>query len=369
MPTEKKLRIIHTEASPHWGGQEIRIFEEMKWFREQGHEMILVAPDNGTLFKRCKEEGFQVISVYFTKPRTLLNILIMLWVLWRLKPDVVGTHSSTDSWVGLTTATILGTKKRVRYRHISAPVKKNLLNRFQYTYLTNLIFTTGACIRNPLIEDFNLDQGKIYVMPTPVKVNVDVPSKEEARRKLQQELNLDKNALFIGQVSVLRGWKGHPFLLEAFYIIASEYPNLQLVIVGNGSMMQSLKNRQASSSFSKRIHLVGHRENVHLYFMAFDCAILSSTHNEGIPQSLLQSMQVGTPVVGTKVGGIPEIIIHGETGYLAEPQDPQSLASAIMKVLDDLETAKKISINCQKQIEERFGWGVIGPKMLKLYQT
>ena len=87
MSSNKKLKIIHTEASPHWGGQEIRIFEEMKWFREQGHEMILVAPDNGTLYKRCKEEGFQVISVYFTKPRTLLNILKMLWVLsGRLKP-------------------------------------------------------------------------------------------------------------------------------------------------------------------------------------------------------------------------------------------------------------------------------------------
>ena len=55
MSADKKLKIIHTEASPHWGGQEIRIFEEMKWFREQGHEMILVAPDNGTLHKRCKE--------------------------------------------------------------------------------------------------------------------------------------------------------------------------------------------------------------------------------------------------------------------------------------------------------------------------
>ena len=74
---DKKLKIIHTEASPHWGGQEIRIFEEMKWFRQQGHEMILVAPDNGTLYKRSKAEGFKVISIYFTKPRTLLNILKM----------------------------------------------------------------------------------------------------------------------------------------------------------------------------------------------------------------------------------------------------------------------------------------------------
>ena len=123
MSPDKKLKIIHTEASPHWGGQEIRIFEEMKWFREQGHEMILVAPDNGTLFKRCKEESFQVISIYFTKPRILLNIFKMLSILWYLKPDAVGTHSSTDSWAGLIAAYLVKIRTRVRYRHISAPVK------------------------------------------------------------------------------------------------------------------------------------------------------------------------------------------------------------------------------------------------------
>ena len=369
MPSDKKLRIIHTEASPHWGGQEIRIFEEMKWFREQGHEMILVAPDNGTLYERCKKEGFVVISIYFTKPRTLINILKMLWVIWRKKPDVVATHSSTDSWAGLIAAFLLQVRKRVRYRHISATVKGNFLNKLQYSILANLVITTGNCISNILIENLKINESKIHVLATPVHSSLDLPSKEEARKSLQKELNLGKDTRFIGQVSVLRGWKGHPYLLEAFYIIASDNPNLHLVIVGDGAMMQSLKNRQASSSFPNRIHLVGHKENVHLYFKAFECAILSSTHNEGIPQSLLQSMQVGTPVIGTKVGGIPEIIINGETGYLAEPQDPKSLSSAIIKTLVDTRTAKKMSVNCQKQIEELYTWGFIGPQILQLVQT
>tara|TARA_A200000113_G_scaffold208265_1_gene206478 strand:- start:1314 stop:2423 length:1110 start_codon:yes stop_codon:yes gene_type:complete len=369
MSPDKKLKIIHTEASPHWGGQEIRIFEEMKWFRQRGHEMILVAPDNGTLYKRCKEEGFKVISVYFTKPRTLLNIFKMLWIIWQKKPDVVGTHSSTDSWAGLIAAYLLKIKKRVRYRHISAPVKRNFLNKLQYSTLANFIITTGKCIKNILIENLKINQNKIHVLATPVRNNSDLPSKEEARRLLQKELNLGEDARFIGQVSVLRGWKGHPFLFEAFYDIASSYPNLHLVIVGNGSMMKSLQDRKLSSSFCNRIHLVGHKDIVHLYFRAFECAILASTHNEGIPQSLLQSMQAGTPVIGTKVGGIPEIIIHGETGYLAEPQDPESLNSAIVKVLEDLKTAKRISINCQKQIEELYTWEFIGAKILRLFQT
>ena len=144
MPSDKKLKIIHTEASPHWGGQEIRIFEEMKWFREQGHEMILATPDNGTLYKRCKEEGFELISVYFTKPRTILNIARMLWIIWRLKPNAVATHSSTDSWAGLVAAYLLRVRKRVRYRHVSAPVKGNFLNKLQYSILANNLAITSS---------------------------------------------------------------------------------------------------------------------------------------------------------------------------------------------------------------------------------
>ena len=168
MSSEKKLKIIHTEASPHWGGQEIRIFEEMKWFREQGHEMILVAHDNGTLYKRCKEEGFKVISVYFTKPRTLLNIFRMLWIIWRLKPNAVATHSSTDSWAGLIAAYLLRTRKRVRYRHISAPVKRNFLNKLQYKVFANVVLTTGECIKRILLNSLKLNESNIIVAPTPM---------------------------------------------------------------------------------------------------------------------------------------------------------------------------------------------------------
>ena len=197
MSPDKKLKIIHTEASPHWGGQEIRIFEEMKWFREQGHEMILVAPDNGTLFKRCKEEGFQVISIYFTKPRILLNIFKMLSILWYLKPDAVGTHSSTDSWAGLIAAYLVKIRTRVRYRHISAPVKRNFFNKLQYQIFANYLITTAGCISKPLIEKFELDRSRVKVIPTPVSFSYDLPSKTEAIKFLQNSLALNEKTRFL----------------------------------------------------------------------------------------------------------------------------------------------------------------------------
>ena len=134
----------------------------------------------GLFTNDAKKEGFKVISVYFTKPRTLINIVRMLWIIWCVKPDVIGTHSSTDSWAGLIAAFLLRIRKRVRYRHISAPVKRNFLNKLQYSILANLIFTTGKCICNPLITDFKLNR-KIISVPTPVKLQNFELQKQKAK--------------------------------------------------------------------------------------------------------------------------------------------------------------------------------------------
>jgi glycosyltransferase involved in cell wall biosynthesis len=367
MSSNKKLKIIHTEASPHWGGQEIRIFEEMKWFREQGHEMILVAPDNGTLYQRCKEEGFQVISVYFTKPRTLINIARMLWIIWSIKPDVVGTHSSTDSWAGLTASYILRITKRIRYRHVSTKVKKNFLNGLQYNYLTNLIITTGDCISAPISDSFDLKPNTIHTIPTGIPLNEKIPDKECCRKLLLDELNLPNEVRFIGQVSVLRSWKGLEELIDAYKIVSKNIDSLHLVIVGEGPPMRRvLEDKITKENLGSTVHLVGHKENPLPYMKAFDAVILASLKNEGIPQALLRAMSLGICVIGTKVGGIPEIISHEVTGLLAEPSDEQSLAEQIKKGLENHELAKRLGGKAELYVKGNFNWDMLGTRLLNL---
>lgn len=367
MSFDKKLKIIHTEASPHWGGQEIRIFEEMKWFRGQGHEMILVAPDNGTLYKRCSEEGFKVISVYFTKPRTILNISRMLWIIWKLKPDVVGTHSSTDSWAGLTASYLLLISKRIRYRHVSTKVKKNFLNGLQYNYLANLIITTGDCITAPISDSFNLKPNSIHTIPTGISLNEKIPGKECCRKLLLNELNLSNEVRFIGQVSVLRSWKGLEQLIDAYKIVSQDIDSLHLVIVGEGPPMRKvLEDKITKENIGSKVHLVGHKENPLPYMKAFDAVILASLKNEGIPQALLRAMSVGSCVIGTRVGGIPEIITHEVTGLLAKAGDEKSLAEQIKKGLRNHELAQRLEQNAEQYVRENFIWDTLGTRLLLL---
>jgi glycosyltransferase involved in cell wall biosynthesis len=361
------LRIMHTEASPGWGGQEIRIMQEMRWFRERGHHLMLVAPAHSVLIEKATEEGFETATLLFTKNKILGDVLRLFGIIGKFKPDVVATHSSVDSWAGLIAAKLRRVKCRVRYRHVSTPVKDYFLNRWQYRSLCHLVLTTGECIRQPLLQKFSLHPDKVISAPTAVKPPDELISKSEARGMLQAELGLDSNARFMGQVSVLRSWKGHVVLMEAFSRIAEELPNHHLVFVGGGPIEGNILQMLQDDPLRDRIHLVGHKPNPWPYFRAFDVAVLASVMNEGIPQSLLQAMYSGVPVVGTDVGGIPEIVSDGSTGLLANPGDATSLAGAIIKLLEP-KLKERLAESAKTLVQENFKWNALGEKIEGLFR-
>jgi glycosyltransferase involved in cell wall biosynthesis len=175
----------------------------------------------------------------------------------------------------------------------------------------------------------------MHTISTGITPPADVPEKPIAQALLRKELHLGNEAHFIGVTAVLRSWKGQSYLMSGFDIIAQRWPNLHLVLVGAGPAEDSLRKHAQTLPSKDRIHLIGYRKDFYPYIRAFDCALLTSTQHEGIPQGLLDAMFMGTPVVGTDVGGIPEIVRNGETGLLIPPKDPASIAEAIEKILKD----------------------------------
>lgn len=335
MNSERPLTIVHTEASCGWGGQDIRVLREAEWFRSRGHTVHIVTPPEGELFRRAKAAGFEPVPMAFKKNSQLGDFFRLRRLFKRLKPDVVGTHSSVDSRAGLFAAASCGVKCRLRYRHVSTPVKSNPLTKFQYTRLATHVITTGDKISDDLVATLGLPRDRVACVSTGVESPDALVSREEARLALCRELGLPDTARFIGQVAVLRSWKGHGDLMKAFDSLAAEFPGHHLVFVGEGPFRDRIEGPRALLASGSRIHLVGHRENPWPAFRAMDVCCLCSVSGEGIPQSLMQAMLAGTPVVGTDVGGIPEVVKHGETGLVVPPASPERLADTLRETLQD----------------------------------
>lgn len=362
------LTIVHTEASDGWGGQEIRILSEAKWFRAQGHRVVLVAPAHAQLTKRVGEAGFETHVLPFTKGSQALDVFRLGRLLRQLRPQVLGTHSSVDSWVGLLAGRMCGVPALLRYRHVSTPVKPNWPNRWQYRSLCEHTLTTGECIRQALIESTGVAPERVTSVPTGIEPPKNLPEREAARLALCGELKVPPTSRFLGCVAVLRSWKGQSHLMAAFDSLADKFPEHHLVLVGDGPGWEGLNKVKDQMKARERIIFTGHQSDPWRFFRGFDAAVLPSTKNEGIPQSLLQAMFAECPVLGSQAGGIPEIVRQGETGLLVPPADAGALALGLEEILRKPEEAQRRVRAALEFVRRGFLLEGMGRKVLGIIQ-
>jgi len=298
-----------------------------------------------------RKEGLEVIPVEFKKSTQIGDFSLCRKLFKELKPVMVGAHSNIDTRVALAAATWVGVKRRVRYRHVSIPVKASPWNHLIYRKFATAIVTTAQSITDELKRKFSLPEGFIRSIPTGVS-DTTVGDRSEARRRVFEILGLPDSAVMITQVSVLRQWKGHRDLMTAFDSLAVSNPSLHLVLVGGGPGMEYLPEFAAALASRDRIHFPGHQVDPYPFFKAADVATLASTGGEGVPQSVLQCFACATPFVGTRVGGIPDITEDGVNGLLVSPAAPAELAAAIARILGDPVFAASLAANARKTYDQ-----------------
>ncbi len=323
------MRILHTEASSGWGGQEIRILTESQIFARHQHEVIVAADEKSQIAKKAALYGIKAFSIHLKKKRWA-DFMALRTLIKQEKPDVINCHSSTDHWLSaLARLTIKDRPAIVRTRHISTPIHRNKPTRWLYNKGAEAVMTTGIAIREQLIRDHFVDKNNVFSVPTGIDTNVFKPGNRQKQREL---LNLPKNHFIFGICATLRSWKGHSDLIKAFDLLNNS--SVSLVIVGDGPQMDNYKKLISETHCPANIHLVGNQNDVLPYLQAMNCFVLPSYANEGVPQALLQAMAVGLPVISCPIGGIPEALEGYKQGTSVPIKNPEALAVAMRNQLE-----------------------------------
>jgi len=330
------VRIIHTESSTVMGGQERRVLAESLGMRERGHDVWIAATPGGALADRAAETGLEVIPMSFRRPLLPANALALSSWTRRLQPDVVNSHSSADSWT-VALARRLGPRvgALVRSRHISVRVRPSPRHRFLYGQ-ADYVITTGESVRQGLAGSGLVPLERSMSIPTGVDLERFRPGSAD-RAEVRRALGVAGEGPVIGVVAYLRQDKGHEVLLRAFPEILKSYPDCSLVIVGDGPERLNLEALAKHLEIEKSVRFAGLREDIPIVLGGLDIFCQPSLRNEGVPQSVLQAGAVALPVVSTEVGGIPEAVVHGKTGFLVAPDDAFALADRITALLADRE--------------------------------
>jgi glycosyltransferase involved in cell wall biosynthesis len=183
------------------------------------------------------------------------------------------------------------------------------------------------------------------------------------QRLLKSEFGIVEDEFVIGIVGSLYPVKGHTCLFRALKTVLAHHPKTRLLVIGEGKLEQTLKQEVSELGIERAVSFLGFRNDVPRVLPLLDLFVLPSL-SEGFSVALLEAMSVGVPVIASKVGGNPEIVVSGETGYLVPPQRSEELASRIIELISDQESARLLGERGRERVAREFTMA----RMLEQYQ-
>lgn len=327
------MRILHTESSVGWGGQEIRILTEAQGMLRRGHQVTLLTPASAEIYTAARARSIPTVALPIEKKRPGALLALTRWLGGeRRELDVINTHSSTDSWLAaLACAWLRGAPPIVRTRHVSTPVGRNAPTRWLYQSATRHIVTTGEALRRQLAAQNGFDPARI----TSVRTGIDLQAfRPMDRAGCRRKLGLEERPT-LGIVATLRDWKGHDYLLDAWALLRQRFAQWRLVVIGDGPQRARLEARVADEGLAGSVRFAGNRDDVPRWLNALDLFALPSFGDEGVPQGIMQAMACGLAVVATPVGAIEEAVQRDRTGLIVPARDARALADALAKLMGD----------------------------------
>jgi len=359
----KKIKVLHTEWSDGWGGQEIRIILEMQALRQKGVELQLACRNHAKIKDEAIKRGFKVHTLPFKGNTDLKTLFSLVKIIKDEKIDIVNTHSGKDTWVGGFAAKIAGAKF-IRTRHLSNKINPSRLNFINE--MADFIITTGESVKENMIRYNRIKPQKIESIPTGIDEEIFDPSKYD-KKKNREHFGIKKDQIAIGILAVLRGFKRHDLFLEMAKEISKKHPNTIFLIAGDGPRRESIIKMINEKGLSGSVKMLGHINEPAKFLSALDIFTLTSDSNEGVPQSVMQALMMKLPVVATDVGSTKDL--HKNNNFiLIDPNNKKSLVKNMEKLILDPFFRENYSKKARDYIVKNYSKKVMTDKIINIYQ-
>ena len=267
---------------------------------------------------------------------------VSLWILLQQeKPDIVHTHSSKAGFLGRWAAWFAGVPLIVHtphghvfFGHFNPMMSRIFLLVEKITALiTDHMVALAEGEKKDYVELSIIKPERIDIIHSGVDIDRYLKTQVNIENK-KISIGLNPKSLVVGTVGWLLPIKGPMHLLNAMIKIWPSLSEVQLVYVGKGDQEEVLKQQAMKMGVSDKVKYLGWRDDVHELMPLFDLFALPSM-NEGMGRVLVEAMAAGKAVVASNVGGIPDLVHHGQNGFLVEPGDVNGLSAAIEKLLAD----------------------------------
>ena len=322
---------LHIDTARTWRGGQNQALLTVMGLRHRGHRTVLVAHPDGELARRASE-GHDLIRLAPSSELDFAAAFKLSRVVRELAPDVIHAHDPhAVSMAAMALSTIQNGRRPALLiaRRVDFRLKRNAFSRWKYKQVDAAICSSEA-IRRMIIED-GLDADRAFTVYEGVQVEA-IASQEPA--DVHKALWLPPGAPVVGNIAALVAHKGQRYLIDAAPAIVRARPDTQILIFGEGELRPALQRQIRSLGLDHHVKLVGFRPDILSLLGGLDLFVMSSL-TEGLGTSILDAMAAARAVVATTAGGIPEVVVHGETGLLVPPGHAAPLADAIIALVGD----------------------------------
>jgi glycosyltransferase involved in cell wall biosynthesis len=359
------IRSLHVDTAETWRGGQNQVLLTVTGLEEIGHPAVLVAHAGGELRRRAREGlrfvGFSPKSEFDVHAGWQLNKVIV-----DVKPDVVHAHDAMGVALAAmalqmpshpTPPPLLVASRRVDFH-----LKRHAFSRWKYRQV-DVFIAASDVIAGMLVAD-GVPADRIVTVHDGVNLGwVDKQPVVDARATFW----LPHGAPIVGNVAALVPHKGQRHLVGAAARVHREIPDARILIVGEGELRETLERQIKDLGLERHVLLTGFRSDALGLMKSFDLFVMSSV-TEGLGSAVLEAMACGRAVAGTRAGGIPEVVVDGETGLLAPVHDEAALAEAIVRLLRDEPRRRAFGAAGRARVEREFSAERMVAKIVAVYE-
>jgi glycosyltransferase involved in cell wall biosynthesis len=337
------LRILHIDPEKNWGGGEAQVVGLLQNLSQWGHRNDLATPADGELFRQSLP-GVRKIPLSVRNDLDIRGVPALRRLIRQERYDIVHLHTKRAHALSLWLPRGERRTKYIVTRRMDYPEPKNYYTRYLYNRRVDGVVAISRSVLDCLLEA-GVNRHSIRLIYSGIDPLL--------FRGLLSDNQPANDPAVIAMLAVLEERKGHRFLLDAARVLKDRGRRIRYVFAGDGSHKIQLQRMVQTLGLRDEVSFVGFIKDVPKFLSSIDVLVLPSLF-EGLGVAALEAMAAGKPVVATRVGGLAESIIDGETGFLVPPQDGIALADSIEKLVANPSMARAMGLKGAARVQSNF---------------
>lgn len=329
-------RVLHIVDSLEIGGLE-RLVHDLAITRGAASTSVACLCALGPFGEVLRNRGIPV-ELIGTQGGYIPTVWRMRKHLRRIKPDLIHCHNLFSFLNGCTASRLAGNIPLVMTKHGASVPGNGLGSRMNRVLIRRADVVAVSRQARHIMRVWTGNRQVHYIANG---ISTDAYDHLPTRTEARTQLDLPQSSFVIGIVARVTPSKGHQLLIEVFARMRTKIANAMLLIVGDGIGLSEVKAQVGRLGLNSPVRLMGERQDVPTILAAMDVFCLPS-ETEGMPMTILEAMAAGLPVVASNVGGIPELVEEGRTGFMVGPGAADELEAALVTLANDPERAREM---------------------------